>query len=93
MPTEYYLTNQTTASTDEMEKIIIARGSSHKLKFDVVEVDSILLWEFVSVDYDISFGVFLLDGDGRKVEVVRPNGVTWSTQIYMASIAIIVLHY
>ena len=70
MPTEYYLTNQTTASADEMERIIINRGSSHKLKFDVVEVDSMLMWEFVSTDYDINFGVSHLN-NGRKVEVVR----------------------
>ena len=52
-----------------MERIVIGRGSSHKLKFDVVEADSTLVWEFVSTDYDISFGV-LLKGVEEKQEVV-----------------------
>jgi hypothetical protein len=66
VPAKYYFTN---VAVDEMERILIGRGSSHKLKFDVAEVGSTLLWEFVSTDYDISFGVLLLHGE-EKQEIV-----------------------
>lgn len=69
MPPRYYLTNQTSTSHDEMEKVVVSRGSSHKLTFDVMEAGSLLVWEFVSTDHDIGFGVFFL-GEGKKEEVV-----------------------
>lgn len=49
---------------------MIGRGSSHKVFCDVTEVESLLVWEFVSSDYDISFEVSLLI-NGEKHEVVK----------------------
>ena len=53
-----------------MERVLISRGSSHKVVCEIAEVESLLVWEFVSSDYDISFGVTLLTNDGKKIEVV-----------------------
>ncbi len=66
VPPRYYLTNQTSTSHDEMEKVVVSRGSSHKLTFDVMEAKSLLVWEFVSIDHDIGFGVFFFVGEGKK---------------------------
>ena len=53
-----------------MERVLIGRGSSHKVFCEAIEVESMLIWEFVTSDYDISFGVSLLTEDGKKIEVV-----------------------
>ena len=69
VPPEYYFTNQTATSHEEMERVVVGRASSHKLTFNVIEVDSLLIWEFVSTDYDIGFGISLLTDKGKQ-EVV-----------------------
>ena len=52
-----------------MQRVLVSRGSSHKITFEVEQEQSVLVWEFVSSSYDIGFGVFLLK-DGQKHEVV-----------------------
>lgn len=69
MPMEYYFTNQTSTKREEMDRVVIGRGSSHKIVYETTD-ESLLMWEFVSSDYDISFGVTLLTEDGKKIEVV-----------------------
>ncbi len=70
VPVEFYFTNQTNISRDEMERVVIGRGSSHKVVCEITEAESILAWEFVSSDYDVGFGVTLLTEDGKRLEVV-----------------------
>jgi hypothetical protein len=58
VPPKYYLTNLTETSRDQMDKVVVGRGSTHKVNFAVEEVGSTLQWEFFSTDYDISFEVY-----------------------------------
>ena len=73
VPVDYYFTHQTSTSRDDMERMLIGRGSSHKVVCEVVQVDSMLCWEFVSCAYDIGFGLFMLNNDGKRIEVVCNN--------------------
>lgn len=41
-----------------MERVIIGRGSAHKVKVDVDKLRSVIQWEFVSTQYDIGFGIY-----------------------------------
>ena len=70
IPPHYYFINQTKTSREDMHRASIAIGASFKLHKDVVEGGSTLHWEFISIDYDIKFGVTLVT-DGHKQEVVR----------------------
>ncbi len=69
VPTEYYLTNKTHTSPEEMETIIVGRGVCHRITYDVTEVGSELEWEFMTTDYDIGFGLSVLV-EGQKKECV-----------------------
>ena len=69
MPPKYYFTNQTSTNHEDMERVVVSRAHSHTLTFDVVEVNSLLTWEFVSTDYDIGFGVFLTKNGKKEVMV------------------------
>ena len=53
-----------------MERVVIGRGSSHKAVCEVVQVDSMICWEFVSCNYDIGFGLFMLNSEEKRIEVV-----------------------
>lgn len=80
VPPKYYLTNQTETSKDQMDRVMIGRGSTHKVQCEVMEEGSTLQWEFFSTDYDISFGVYLkkkAGADGGK-EVIRATSRTES---------------
>ena len=57
---KYYLTNRMETSREEMERVVVGRGSSHKVRHEVAEVGSTLQWEFCSTDYDISFELSLV---------------------------------
>ena len=35
IPETYYLTNQTEASREEMERVVVRRGSSHEVEYQV----------------------------------------------------------
>ena len=50
IPPEYYLTNLTETSRDEMERVIVRRGSKHKIQCQVEEHRSLLryVWCFIS---------------------------------------------
>ena len=38
-----------------MERVVVGRGSSHKVRHEVAEVGCTLQWEFFTTDYDIAF--------------------------------------
>lgn len=57
-----------------MDRVLVGRASSHKLTYEVVE-GSILMWEFVSLEYDIGFSIFLMV-DGQKEKVCALATVT-----------------
>ena len=70
IPPAYYLTNLTETSREEMERVVVGRGSVHKIRCEVAEPRSVLKWEFISVDYDIAFGVYHKSDKKLKEQVV-----------------------
>ncbi len=57
-----------------MDRVVVGRGGSHKVKIDVTDAGSTLKWEVVSCGYDIGFGVYLKtdreNGKTQKQEMV-----------------------
>jgi hypothetical protein len=71
VPKEYYLSNLMESSKEEMERVVVGRGSSHLISHHVDTPGSVLRWDFMSTDHDISYGWYLKSEDGKKdVEVV-----------------------
>ncbi len=68
VPEKYYMTNLTETSRDEMERLVIGRGSSCELEFHISHPQTVLSWEFISTDYDISFGWFRKEIVTRKLK-------------------------
>ena len=68
IPEKYYMTNLTETCRDEMERVVIGRGSTHKVRLDVDKSNSVIQWEFVSTQYDIAFGIYhkVLEERGKK---------------------------
>lgn len=66
VPPKFFFENHMSTNHEDMERVVVSRAHSHTLTFDVVEVDSLLTWEFVSTDHDIGFGVFFLTKNGKK---------------------------
>ncbi len=66
MDPKYYLSNRTETSREEMERAVVGRGSSHKVRHKVAEIGSTLQWEFFTTDYDITFELSFM-----KTEVAR----------------------
>lgn len=62
------MTNLTETDREEMERVIIGRGSTHKVKLCVDKTSSVIQWEFVSTQYDIAFDVYHKgeEGNGKK---------------------------
>lgn len=74
VPEKYYLINRTETSREEMMKVVVGRGSSHKECIEVVEVGSTLQWEFFTANYDIAFRIDLkhsVAGKNTKQAIVR----------------------
>ena len=55
-----------------MEKVVVGNRSQHKLRVDVHETESVLVWEFLTTSFDISFGVYYKDSSrqAKKEELV-----------------------
>ncbi len=57
-----------------MDRVVVGRGGSHKVKVDVSVVGSTLKWEVVSSGFDIGFGVYFKtdrgNGKTQKQEMV-----------------------
>jgi len=68
VPRSYYLTKKPQPS-DNMESVVVSRGSKKKLEFNIQETNSVLKWEFFSEDGDIGFHIYYVDGD-EKVDVI-----------------------
>ena len=62
------MTNLTETSREEMERVVIGRGSTCELEFHISHPRTVLSWEFVSTDYDISFGWFTKEIKTRKLK-------------------------
>ena len=58
IPEKFYMTNLTETSREEMERVVIGRGSAHNVTLMVDKCGSIIRWEFVSAEYDVAFGVY-----------------------------------
>ena len=58
VPPEYYLTNLTETDKEEMDRVIVGRGGSCELEYEVESDGSILRWEFISTCHDIGYGWF-----------------------------------
>ncbi len=57
VPPEYYLTNLTETDKDEMDRVVIGRGGACELQYDVEVEGSLINWEFISTDFDVSYGL------------------------------------
>ena len=77
IPEKYYLTNLTGTSREEMERVVIGRGSAHKITLEVDKSGSVIQWEFVTSEYDIAFGIYhqIKEEKGKKIknELVQWN--------------------
>ena len=62
------MTNLTETSREEMERVVIRRGGTYELEFHISHPRTVLSWEFVSIDYDISFGWFRKEIKTRKLK-------------------------
>lgn len=80
MPERFYMTNLTETDRSSMERVVVGRGSAHKVRLDVDKSSSVIQWEFISSQYDIGFGVYHKreeeNGKRNKVELVCLNVVT-----------------
>ena len=56
-----------------MQRTVIGRGRVHPVTVEVTSAQSLLKWEFVSVDYNIGFGIYC-EVDGKRQEVVSYQG-------------------
>jgi hypothetical protein len=74
IPEEYYLMNLMEKEKNEMEKVTVARGSTHLLPFQVEKPGSILKWEFMSTDHDIGYGWSRKQEEGEKEVVPLTRG-------------------
>lgn len=50
-----------------MERVVVGRGGTCELEFHILCPRTVLQWEFVSVDYDVSFGWYIREGQKRKM--------------------------
>ena len=62
------MTNLTETSRNEMERVVIGRGGTCELEFHISLPRTVLSWEFISVDYDVSFGWYLKELEKRKLK-------------------------
>jgi len=53
-----------------MERVVVGRGGTHKVRCEVTEARSLLKWEFISIEYDIAFQVYHKSDKKQKEEVV-----------------------
>ena len=67
IPSSYYMTNLTETSREEMERVVVGRGGTCELEFHIHHPRTVLQWEFVSVDYDVSFGWYIRESRKRKM--------------------------
>ena len=83
VPEKYYLTNLTETSREEMERVVIGRGSTHKVTLEVDKSGSVIQWEFVTSEYDIAFGIYhqVKEDKGKKVK----NELVWGKIIVCLS--------
>ena len=51
-----------------MERVVVGRGGTCEVEFQISVPRTLLSWEFVSVDYDVSFGWFLKEWRKRKLK-------------------------
>ena len=72
------MTNCTETDRGEMDRIVVGRGSTHKIKLEVDKTSSVIQWEFVSTQYDIAFSVYhKIEADnGRKNKTELVNSHT-----------------
>ena len=51
-----------------MERVVVGRGSAHKVTLEVDKMGSVIQWEFVSSEYDIAFGIYhqIKEENGKK---------------------------
>ena len=66
VPPEYYLTNQTETDRQEMDRVVVGRGGSCELEYEVEAEGSLVRWEFVSTSYDVSYGLFYKEPSAAK---------------------------
>ena len=83
IPPECYLVNLTETSREEMERVVVGRGAAHKIRCEVTEAQSLLKWEFISVDYDIAFRVYH-KGDGKQKEEVVSDITVYHDGVFVA---------
>ena len=55
-----------------MKRLEVGSGAQHELRMDVHETESVLVWEFLTTSFDISFGVYYEDSSrqAKKEELV-----------------------
>ena len=58
-----------------MERVVIGRGSAHKVTLEVDKSGSVIQWEFVTSGYDIAFGIYhqVKEDKGKKIK----NELVW----------------
>ncbi|XP_011506556.1 PREDICTED: SEC14-like protein 4 isoform X2 [Ceratosolen solmsi marchali] len=56
--------------TNELTTVTIKKGDKLKLDFHLIEVGSLLSWEFHSDDHDIKFGVLKKTNDGFQTDII-----------------------
>ncbi len=73
VPPEYYLTNQTETEREEMDRVVVGRGGCCELQYQVELEGSLINWEFVSTDYDVSYSIQYMSTESKQsnTEVVR----------------------
>ena len=52
--------------------MVVGRGGSCELEYEVAAEGTVISWEFISTDYDVSYGLFykVSDTKRQKEEVV-----------------------
>lgn len=83
VPQSLYLINNTEINKEDMELVVVGRGSSHQVEVEVDTKGTLLRWalfgapvvqvrvshcrwEYLSVDYDIGFGLFHKESSDKK---------------------------
>jgi hypothetical protein len=68
VPPKYYLINCTETRREDMERVVVERGLPHKVRLEVSEPGSILKWEYVTIERDITFGVTMKHKVAERTE-------------------------
>ena len=69
------MTSLTETSRDEMERVVVGRKGIYELEFQISHPCTVLRWEFVTINYDLSYNWYLKEAQRRKTKSSNTSNV------------------